>query len=543
MKFSEAKAILSKAKDLQPLSLALNSSGETGTLELYLEAAFAESGYDLDLDTAAFGTLQQSLRSQKTQDTEVVIACPWDFCQALDWRKGIPRVSLNEESAVEEIQSFSELLIQRKARVLYLPAPLPPVTTDCQRTQRLAAIIESECHRLNATVLPSHWFSLASYLSAGSPFTGKNAGDLARKVAHTVCHFSKPSKLLISDLDNVMWRGVIGEDTLSGIACNDQGAGFIHHIYQTFLQRLKSEGVLLAVVSRNDMDLATQPFSAGLTELVQDDFVSFSASYHSKSGQISQLLETLNLSADQSVFVDDNPLEIAEVELGVPGIKAVQFPASESGFVEMTNQLSNLFHRPGDSKISVEDRNRTAYYKTRLAELRERPGAGADLSSYLASLDMTLIIHDRTQGPHDRAIQLINKTTQFNINGEPLSMASLAQAIDKGSRLFTASLRDRHGEHGEIAACVINRAHEVTTFVLSCRVFQRRVEDAIVRFLFEETQASSLTFHFVETERNTPARRFLASESFTADPASPYVLRPNPTWLEQDDIISVSKSA
>src|SRR5207302_1866184 len=200
---------------------------------------------------------------------------------------------------------------------------------------------------LNARVLPRDAFSLGIYLAAGCPIGGAWLGRIAEAViALALSVVAASFKVLVTDLDNVLWGGVIAEDGMEGIAFAPEGGGYRHFIFQSLLARLKREGVLLCAVSRNDVEVATEPLRSG--------------------------------------------------------------------------------------RMVPSDRH------------------GADLTRFLQDLKMTLTIHDRACGERARAMQLITKTNQFNLNGRRLTDAEVGAILDAGGRLFDATLADRTGNHGEV---------------------------------------------------------------------------------------------
>jgi FkbH-like protein len=121
---------------------------------------------------------------------------------------------------------------------------------------------------------------------------------------------------------------------------------------------------------------------------------------------------------------------------------------------------------------------------------------------------MTLTIHDRSRGDRTRAVQLINKTNQFNLNGSRVTDEDVAAILQSGGRLLSATLSDRSGSHGEILACLVTADSAITALVLSCRVFQRRVEYAFLAWLASQPSPPRGA-HWASTPRNAPLRQFL----------------------------------
>src|SRR5262249_27721002 len=161
----------------------------------------------------------------------------------------------------------------------------------------------------------------------------------------------------------------------------------------------KGEGVLLAAVSRNDEDLAVEPLRSGRMPLGESDFVAVLASYKAKSGQIRELGNRLNLGLDAFVFVDDNKVELAEVRSQLPPVHSLEFPPTDAGLPGLLRELAQLF---GRSVVTAEDRERTTMYRRRLDGMPPSQMAGADLTTFLRDLGMTLTIHDRSLGDRSR---------------------------------------------------------------------------------------------------------------------------------------------
>jgi FkbH-like protein len=244
--------------------------------------------------------------------------------------------------------------------------------------------------------------------------------------------------------------------------------------------------------------------------LREDDFVAIIASYHAKSAQIAALAQQLNLGLDAFVYVDDNPVELAEIGSALPQVTTLAFPDREEGLPEFLLRLSALFAR---ETVTPEDRERTELYRRRAYGIAPSTAQGADLTQFLAGLEMQLVLHDRSQGDRTRAVQLINKTNQFNANGRRWTDEEVAALLTRGGRLFTASLQDRTGSHGEILACLIGPDHTMEALVMSCRVFQRRVEYGFLLALGAR-EVWPTAVRFTPTERNEPFRQFLADPAF-----------------------------
>jgi FkbH-like protein len=515
VKFLEAKQVLSQFGGGTPYSAVLAMSGNPGSLDMFLRAEAARLGVAATIKTLPFNTLAQTLMRSPGDEREIFVLFPWDLAPSLDWRTGIPDVPRSVDDILVESESTLKRLGARSTAVIhYCPAALPPVARTGEETETIAASLLAAAIGIGARPLDRSLFDLATYLSTGCPFSGTTTGEAAHALAGA---FGSPAraakKLLVTDFDTVQWHGVIGEDGIDGIKSAPDGIGFKHFIYQTLLIKLRKSGILVAGVTRNDEDLALAPFRNGSMRLAEDDLVGIIASYKPKSSQIRQLTEQLNLGLDSVVFVDDNPVELAEVAQALPTVTCVRFPEREDGLARLLDDVTSLF--PIRS-VTAEDRERTEMYRRRLASMPPSEAEGADLRAFLRDLEMKLVIHDRSTGDRTRAVQLINKTNQFNLNGRRVTDEEVGRALAGGGKLYTATLSDRHGTHGEILACLIGPNGAVESYVMSCRVFQRRVEHAFTTWLVNTGHTPSAFVH-VATERNEPIRQYLEGPGFVSD--------------------------
>jgi len=442
------------------------------------------------------------------------LLCPWDLVAELDWRTGVPAQPIVREEAVAEAESvMDQMLDRRPIASFYLSAPLPPCGLTSTESEAIALTLQEGVASRGVRIL-SGLFGLGAYLSTGCPLAGSKLGLTAQSIVDSVLAFgSGPKKVLVTDLDDTLWSGVLGEDGLDGIQAAPKGVGFRHFLYQTLLRKLKESGILLAVVSRNDPAIVASALAPGRMTLEQADFVAVLASYHPKSVQIAELARKLNLGLDQFVFVDDNPVELEEVRGALQDVECIAFPSDEDGILGLFDRLHHLF---GVDEITDEDRHRTELYHRMTSAAVPVAGCPFDLTSYLSGLDMTLAINDRSRGDRSRALQLMNKTNQFNLNGRRWDDGEVETLLASGGQLFTAALTDRTGDHGEILAVLIDVENIVRALVMSCRVFQRQVEYAFMLWLLERVCGDKdiLRFQAQRTSCNEPIWQFLEDSSF-----------------------------
>ena len=462
----------------------------------------------MSLESIPFGTLKQHIIvNQEDNEKSILILTPSDFSPALDWRTGFPERTLLINEVIDEIEDFKNLVKKRNFfKIFFLQSTIPPLFEKNHSQLKIELYIKQAANDLNASILEDKYFCLDSYLASGCAIGGADLSAVANHISASFFQVKEETKkMIITDLDNTLWNGILGEDGVDSIKASSEGRGFHHFIYQTFLKKLKESGTLLSICSKNDKDLVIKAFKENNFILDLDDFVSIQASYNPKSLQIKELAKALNLGLESFVFIDDNPVEISEVHNALPEVTCILFSSNKEKFFDLFNELSSLFP---NSNPTEEDRNRTKFYRSMKKSVEVIEGKSSDLSSFLQSLEMKVLFSNKTINNHERAIQLINKTNQFNLNGIRRNIEEVNEIIRKGGFLFTASLSDINGEHGEIISLLIDRDNEVKSFVMSCRVFQRKIEFLFLSVLLD-TYFKEIKLNYIETDRNSPIKMFL----------------------------------
>lgn len=301
-------------------------------------------------------------------------------------------------------------------------------------------------------------------------------------------------KVLVLDLDNTLWGGVIGEDGLEGIRLGPpSAAGEAHQALQRYALELKERGVLLAVCSKNNEADARQPFERhdGCV-LKLDDFVAFHANWNDKPSNLRKIAKLLNLGIDSFVFVDDNPVERALVRRELPAVAVPELGTDPSQFVGILDR-----HRYFEAlALSREDQDRHQSYRAN-ALRAELQTAAASLDEFLRSLEMRLEVGPCDETVLQRVVQLIGKTNQFNLTTRRHSEEAIRRMMvspDWWTRWFR--LRDRFDDSGLIGVMFAHHiaadvsTWEIDTWLMSCRVIGRQVEETMLDVLLEASRAA-----------------------------------------------------
>lgn len=313
-------------------------------------------------------------------------------------------------------------------------------------------------------------------------------------------------KCLVTDLDNTLWGGVIGDDGLSGIQLgNNSATGEAHAAFGRYLKTLKEQGVILAINSKNNEATAMEVLDKHPeTPLRRQDFAAIRCNWEPKSANLAALARELNIGLESLVFVDDNPAECEEVRAALPEVTVVEMTGDPSGFPRLIEER-HLF-TPLD--FTAEDAARAQSYQARqaLADAAVDPG---NLDAYLAGLGMEAVVKTVPSGDLPRAEQLLRKTNQFNLCGRVFEQAELEALKDHPDGVLLAAwLKDGHANHGLVSVLAAQRrgdALEVLNWVMSCRVFTRTLEQRMFDVLMSrarELGCARIRLTLVPTEKN-----------------------------------------
>ncbi|OII67577.1 HAD family hydrolase [Streptomyces sp. CC77] len=417
---------------------------------------------------------------------------------------------------------------------LPLPAEYPRQLVD-HRSRTELAILWREFNiavlRLAAAHPRLHVIDLEPLIAEGGPLRdprlaayaeahlgGELLGRYARQAGHLLRALrGRAKKVLVVDLDNTLWDGVLGDDGPDGIAAATTYRGAAFGRFQRVVKQIGSQGVLLAVCSKNDRGpvldvLRTHPDMA----LREDDFVCVSADWEPKDGAVQALADRLNLATDSFVFADDSPFERGLVASSHPGAAVV--PLDEEPALHVDRLLADgWFDVP---ELTAADRGRAAQYRQEAGRQDLRRAAGS-VDEYLRALGVTVEVAPVRDHEVARVAQLTLRTNQFNLTTRRLQPPDVRERLDAPGHLALAvRSRDRFGDNGVVGALFAHREDAVLhidNVLLSCRVFARGIEQAALAALLEHARdsgAAEVRACFRPTAKNHRVRGFYPSLGF-----------------------------
>lgn len=354
----------------------------------------------------------------------------------------------------------------------------------------------------------------------------------AREAAHLANNVvGRTRKVLVLDLDNTLWGGVLGDDGIEGIEVGAGYRGEAFTAFQRVVKQLGAQGVLLAAVSKNDPD----PVREALREhprmtLREGDFVRVVANWAPKHENLADLAASLNLGVDAFVFVDDSPYECGLVRRELPEVAVVRLdeePALHPGRLLADGWFDTR-------ELTTEDRARTSRYRDEL-DRRDFLDTFTSLDDYLNELGVTVRV--APAGPDDaaRVSQLTLRTNQFNLTTRRLQQPAVrALLADPDALVLTIHTADRFGDNGLVGAILAHRrddALHVDNMLLSCRVFARGVEQSALSALLRHaraTGAEAVYGTYRASAKNGKVRDLYPRYGFVPVPGEPAVSGTDP---------------
>jgi FkbH-like protein len=344
------------------------------------------------------------------------------------------------------------------------------------------------------------------------PLAAKAIVDIVKAVS------GNAKKCLILDLDNTTWGGVVGDDGIENIQIGELGLGHAFDNLQRWAKELKNRGIVLAVCSKNDEGVAKSPFREHPDMVLRlEDVAVFVANWDNKVDNIKTIQATLNIGFDSMVFLDDNPFERNLIREHLPAITVPELPEDPSLYVSYLSTL-NLFET---ASFSDEDLQRTRQYQEESAR-NDFQKSFTSIDDYLKNLGMVADVKAFDDFSVPRLAQLTQRSNQFNLRTIRYTEADIDR-IRKSDDYVTISfhLRDKFGDHGLIGLVILKKLDEakafVDTWIMSCRVLKRGMEELIVNEMARKARSGGMQFlvgEYIPTPKNSMVKDLYSQMGF-----------------------------
>lgn len=363
------------------------------------------------------------------------------------------------------------------------------------------------------------WFDYSSYFLTKAGFHVDFLGEAASLFTREILALrGKTRKCLVLDLDNTLWGGVVGDDGYDRIQVDPHNAvGESYRYFQQYVKNLRDRGVILAVCSKNDEEVAKQPFEKNPDMILKlSDFACFMANWSDKAGNLRAIAKELNIGTDSLVFVDDNPAERDIVRRYVPEALVIDLPEDPADYANALEEASPFEWM----ELTKEDLARADSYSAdrERAKLSE---SFVNYEEYLQSLQMEGTAGMVGDAQAERFVQLINKSNQFNLRTRRYTDAQMKELRnDNNVSLIYVDLKDRFTGYGLISCIILKKVGEdcfIDTWLMSCRVLKRGVEGFAFRKVIEEarkTGCKRIIGEYIPSKKNGMVKDFYVGLGF-----------------------------
>ncbi|MBT5506449.1 MAG: HAD-IIIC family phosphatase [Flammeovirgaceae bacterium] len=361
-------------------------------------------------------------------------------------------------------------------------------------------------------------------------FSSHGLYQIAKYTEEILLRHTEPSyKVLVLDCDNTIWGGVVGEDDVGSLAIGQDGIGSAFVDFQKDLVKLSNQGVLLVLASKNNEAEVWKVFDNHPSMVLRrEHIVAWRINWNEKSKNIIELSEELGLNINSFAFWDDNPLEREQMKVLLPDVLTIDIPENIWDWPKYLREL------PCFSKLvsSSSDKNKIYQYKAR-AQFVQATKNVADMRSYLETINLSPSASNVNELTISRAVQLCQKTNQFNVRTERHTIAKIKNfSEDDKDFSFMVSLKDIYGDHGIVGLVCLKSIDKETifidTFLLSCRVLGRYLESWMLSEIIRRCQpkgTKNIIGEFIISGRNEAAQNFFEENDFKETEIKPELLK------------------
>lgn len=507
-------------KNTQKISIEMVASFTCDMMKLYISWWLSKYNWLPSLEVLPFDQVQQTLIERSSNgnvsaDFLVLLQRLEDFghnVESLSQIKEDTEVSLNHYKRL--IQNYSG-----NAKLMVGLFGLSERAAKCEEAYNflkeandefaaflfsLDNIIVLDFRNIKDDYLINREYDELAFKLGALPFTDEYMISAATLIARKiVAHLNASHKVIVVDCDNTLWKGEC--------AINTAEITYDYLLFQKYLFQKKNEGFLLAICSKNNSADVENFLAGGDNILGMSDFVACRINWNAKSENIRSMAAELNLGLDSFIFFDDSVHECLEVMNALPQVLILRFPSDSEAIGDYLKHIWAL----DKVNVTAEDSVRTQLYQQE-RERKELSVSAISMDEYIKKLNMEVYVTSIDAEDMDRATQLINRTNQFNLNPVRKNKEQLLSFLREESNAgYIVHCKDRYGDYGISGVVLVSeneRSIELDTFLLSCRVLGRRVENAVLSYLLslcERKNGKTLLAGYVDSGRNMPVKQFL----------------------------------
>ena len=329
---------------------------------------------------------------------------------------------------------------------------------------------------------------------------------------------SKNRKCIVLDLDNTLWGGIVGEDGFDGISLGPTYPGNSFVEFQRILLSLWKRGIILAINSRNNPDDALQVIREHPYMILKEEhFASTRINWNDKATNLKEISKELNIGLSSIVYFDDDPVNRELIRSIMPEVLTVELSNDPSLYAQSLTELNDF----NILQITEEDFNRGQMYTQQKSRI-ELENNISNLDDFLQHLEIKVNIKNASNFTIPRISQLTLKTNQFNLTTKRYQEEDIKKFANSSNKIVgCAQVEDKFGDNGITSVFIINKDSSsewsIDTFLLSCRVMGRKIENAILSKILQKAKnegVQKVIGNYIPTKKNMPCENFLAEYGF-----------------------------
>ena len=507
-----------------------------------LAPAFAGAGFKTDIIEANFGeVIPELLRPDEGDYNAYILVLDMEGFHAHDWRlETTASVQMLNDKIDLLVSALSSFASQSSHPILINTLPLPSTPAQgfldqhhgdgsnaniklvnerlCELAAEQSQILLIDSFVAMSGIAPANWSDPKMWFYGRIPYSAEASRALAGSFARAWRTEKKgPPKVLAIDLDNTMWGGIFGEDGVNGLQCGDDFPGNAFKAMQSEFLRLKNQGMILSILSKNDPSAISAFTDHPGILLNDDDFVAHRINWTPKPQNIRELAADINVGLDSFVFLDDSPHEREAMRALAPEVYTPELPDDPAQRPGWLRSLSKTW----PIRLTKEDADRSSMYLAR-RKASEMQSSAASFEDYLTGLEQKLILEEVSDATLPRIAQMHQKTNQFNLTTKRFDESDIKTMMDdKDQMVVLGRAGDKFGDHGiSICATISIRGDkaELKTLLMSCRVIGREVEAAFLGALLanlKERGVKTVSASYIPTEKNVIVVDFYKQQGLT----------------------------
>lgn len=544
--FKDLKRNLKRnTNEMEIIKVALLGDSATQFLATAIKGFGIERGYNFDLFEAEYNQVEQQILdlSSDLHQFEAQFIIVFQSTHKLNEKYSLMPITEQASLANDRIEFVKRICASTSSIIIYCNYPEIEDSIYGSYANKVESSFTYQVRKINYELMRlSHdtpnlfisdiaslqnkfgrdfIFDAAIYTSTEMVISVDAIPYVASRIMDIICAIQgRIKKCLILDLDNTLWGGVIGDDGIEGIQLgHGLGIGKVFTEFQMWIKKLKNRGIIICVCSKNNEDIAKEPFEKHPDMVLHlDDISVFMANWETKVDNIIAIQKILNIGFDSMVFIDDNPFERNIVKENIKDITVPDLPEDPAEYLEYLYSL-NLFET---ASYSNADKDRTKQYQIQ-AERATFEKTFTNENDYLRSLNMFSKVEPFTKFNIPRIAQLSQRSNQFNLRTVRYTETDIQHiAEDKKIINLSFTLEDKFGDNGLICVVIMkelnNEALFIDTWFMSCRVLKRGMEEFTLNSLVAEAKTKGykkVIGEYIPTKKNSMVKNHYPGLGFT----------------------------